>query len=96
MDIQAIDHVEFQVDDVRRTALYLCSAFGLRHCGEGGPGTGLDGQRSLLLGRGRIRLLLTAGLTSAHPATRFVRRHGDGVHGLVGAGPAGRYPGLRR
>jgi 4-hydroxymandelate synthase len=79
MDIQAIDHVEFYVDDAQRTALYLCAAFGFHCYGRGGPLTGLPDQRSVLLGQGGIRLLLTSGLTAGHPATRFVRQHGDGV-----------------
>jgi len=79
MDIHAIDHVEFYVEDAQRSALYLSAAFGFRCYGKGGPLTGLPDQRSVLLGQGGIRLLLTSGLTAGHPATRFVRQHGDGV-----------------
>lgn len=39
--------------------------------GPGGPGTGLPGQRSVLLGQGAIRLL-TSGLHPGHPASHLV------------------------
>lgn len=79
MTIQDIDHVEFYVGDAQQYAFYLCTAFGFRLCGQGGPETGLPGQRSLLLRQGGIQLLLTSGLHPGHPAARHVSRHGDGV-----------------
>ncbi|HET6211325.1 MAG TPA: 4-hydroxyphenylpyruvate dioxygenase, partial [Micromonosporaceae bacterium] len=63
MTIHGIDHVELYVGDARQTAYYLCSGFGFRICGQGGPETGLADQRSLLLGQGDIRILLTSGLS---------------------------------
>ncbi|MEV6525662.1 4-hydroxyphenylpyruvate dioxygenase [Longispora sp. NPDC051575] len=79
MNISGIDHVEFYVGDARQTAFYLCTAFGFRISGQGGPETGLAGQRSLLLRQGDVRIVLTSGLVPDHPATRYVGRHGDGV-----------------
>jgi 4-hydroxymandelate synthase len=79
MNILGIDHVEFYVGDARQTAYYLCTAFGFRPVGQGGPETGLTGQRTLLLRHGDIHLLLTSGLVPEHPATEYVARHGDGV-----------------
>jgi 4-hydroxymandelate synthase len=79
MNIQGIDHIEMYVGDARQTAYFLCTAFGFRIYGQGGPETGLVGQRSLLLGQGDIRILLTTGLTASHPAAEYVARHGDGV-----------------
>jgi 4-hydroxymandelate synthase len=79
MKIQGIDHIEFYVADLPSRAADLCAAFGFRACGYGGPDTGLPGQSSLLLRQGRAQILLTAGLAADHPATAYVRRHGDGV-----------------
>ena len=79
MKIQGIDHVELYVGDARQAAYFLCTAMGFRICGQGGPETGLHGQRSLLLGQGDARILLTTGLTPEHPASEYVARHGDGV-----------------
>lgn len=79
MEYLGIDHVEFYVGDARQAAFVLCSAFGFRLYGQGGPETGLPGQRSLLLGQGDCRVLLTSGLLPGHPAVEYVSRHGDGV-----------------
>ena len=79
MDILGIDHVEFYVGDARQSAFFLCTAFGFHVTGHGGPETGLDTQRTLLLSQGDSRVLLTSALSGAHPADGYVSRHGDGV-----------------
>jgi 4-hydroxymandelate synthase len=75
VDIQRVDHVELYVGDAQQMTFYLCGAFGFEVLGQGGTA----GQRSVLLGHGDIRLLLTSGLRAGDPATSFVQRHGDGV-----------------
>jgi 4-hydroxymandelate synthase len=75
----SIDHVEFYVGDAIAMTQSLGSVYGFRVYGRGGPETGLPGQRSVLLGQGAIRILLTSGLHEDHPASQFVARHGDGV-----------------
>ena len=94
MDVASVDHAEFYVGDAQQTAYFLCTAFGFHLYGRGGPETGLADQRSLLLGHGRIRILLTSGLTADHPATRYVLRHGDGV-ACLGDVHHGRDQGVR-
>lgn len=79
MNILDIDHIELYVGDAVAAAQSLCAAYGFRVYGHGGPDTGLAGQRSVLLGQGDIRILLTSGLHKDHPASQFVARHGDGV-----------------
>ncbi|MBV9446272.1 MAG: 4-hydroxyphenylpyruvate dioxygenase [Streptosporangiaceae bacterium] len=79
MNIGDIDHIELYVGDAIAVAQYLCTAYGFRVIGHGGPDTGLTSQRSVLLGQGDIRILLTSGLHKDHPASQFVARHGDGV-----------------
>src|SRR6266568_1451712 len=79
MKILDIDHIELYVGDAMAAAQSLCTAYGFRVYGRGGPDTGLPGQRSILLGQGDIRVLLTSGLKQDHPASQFVARHGDGV-----------------
>ena len=83
MRIEGVDHVEFYVGDAQQYAFYLCTAFGFRLVGQGGPETGLADQRSLLLRQGGIRLLLTSALNERHPAARYVARHGDGVASIA-------------
>jgi 4-hydroxymandelate synthase len=75
----SIDHIEFYVGDAIAMMQSLCSVYGFRVYGRGGPETGLPGQHSVLLGQGAIRILLTSGLHEDHPASQFVARHGDGV-----------------
>lgn len=79
MKIEGIDHIEFYVQDARRSAAVLCEGYGFQIAGHGGTKTGLPGQESLLLRQGRVQFLLTTGLHEAHPAAAYVGRHGDGV-----------------
>jgi 4-hydroxymandelate synthase len=79
MNVGDIDHIELYVGDAIAVAQSLCTAYGFRVCGHGGPDTGLLGQRSVLLGHGDIRILLTTGLHKDHPASQYVARHGDGI-----------------
>jgi len=79
MNILDIDHIELYVGDAIAAAQSLCTAYGFRVYGHGGPDTGLPGQRTVLLGQGDIRILLTSGLHKDHPASQFVAKHGDGV-----------------
>lgn len=79
MEILGIDHIEMYVGDARQAAYWFGTAVGFRQCGHGGPETGLDGQRSLLLRHGDVRMLLTSALTAEHPAADYVHRHGDGI-----------------
>jgi 4-hydroxymandelate synthase len=79
MNLSGIDHIELYVGDARQAAFYYCTAFGFQVRAQGGPETGLKGQRSLLLTQGDIRMVLTSPLVADHPAAEFVHKHGDGV-----------------
>jgi 4-hydroxymandelate synthase len=79
MNLSGIDHIELYVGDARQAAFYYCTAFGFRLHAQGGPETGLKGQRSLLIAQGDIRMVLTTALEPDHPAAEFVSKHGDGV-----------------
>jgi 4-hydroxymandelate synthase len=79
MEIHGIDHVELYVGDARQAAYWFGTAMGFAQCGHGGPETGLDGRRSLLMRHGDVRLLLTSALAADHPAAAYVHRHGDGI-----------------
>ncbi|WP_437785429.1 4-hydroxyphenylpyruvate dioxygenase [Sorangium sp. So ce1097] len=86
-----VDHVRFEriafvelyVRDAAEAAVPYVDTFGFETIAEAGPETGLDGHRSVLLGQGRLRLVLTASLTGAGPAAEYVRRHGDGVRDIA-------------
>ena len=75
VEIRQVDHVELYVGDAQQMTFYLCHTFDFEVLGQGS----VAGQRSVLLGQGDIRLLLTSGLRADQPATGYVQRHGDGV-----------------
>ncbi|WP_238011090.1 4-hydroxyphenylpyruvate dioxygenase [Dactylosporangium sp. AC04546] len=79
MEILGTDHIELYVGDAWQAAGQLCATYGFHVIGQGGPETGLAGQRSVLLGQRDIRILLTSGLSSGHRASRYVAQHGEGV-----------------
>jgi 4-hydroxymandelate synthase len=79
MSILGIDHIEFYAADADQTAKELCTSFGLRVSGQGGPETGQPTCRTLLLTQADVHILVTSALSDAHPATEWVARHGDGV-----------------
>jgi 4-hydroxymandelate synthase len=79
MNVTTIDHLELYVGDLTRVTGNFYDGFGFRRLGHSGPDADATGARSVLLGAGGIRLLLTQGLVPDHPASRYVERHGDGV-----------------
>jgi 4-hydroxymandelate synthase len=79
MHVHGIDHVEFYVEDADRAADAFCTAYGFRVQGRIGPATGRPDHRSVLVGQRGIQILFTTGLSAGHPATEYVRRHGDGL-----------------
>ncbi|BDM71678.1 4-hydroxyphenylpyruvate dioxygenase [Streptomyces nigrescens] len=83
MSDYTVSHVEFHVGDARQAAYYYRTAFGFETLAEGGPETGLADRRSILLGQGDIRLLMTSDLTADGPVARYVARHGDGVANIA-------------
>ncbi len=66
MKVQGIDHLEFYVADASDAADELCAAYGFRIHGEGGPVTGLAGQRSVLVRLADIQILLTSAVSADH------------------------------
>lgn len=89
MTILGIDHVEFYVGDLEKSAAALCGSFGFHtacavpdETGDPG-GASTAGSRSLLLRQGSIKLLLTAASSPRHPAADYVQRHGDGVASIA-------------
>ncbi|SRR6266487_357657 len=83
MSVSGIDHVEYYVADLARSAASLCDAFGFRVAGRQPLDTGPAGQRSLLLRQGQIQLLLTSPASADHPAAEYLRQHGDGVAAIA-------------
>lgn len=77
--ILGFDHLELYVGNAKQSAAYYAHAFGFECTAVRGLVTGERACASYLVEQGDIRLLLTSGLHSSHPAARSVRRHGDSV-----------------
>lgn len=73
------DHLELWVGNARAVSHFLQSGFGFDCVAYSGPETGVRDRVGYLLEQGRIRLLVSAGLTEDSEIVRHVRRHGDGV-----------------
>ncbi|MGW5053890.1 4-hydroxyphenylpyruvate dioxygenase [Actinokineospora sp. NPDC004072] len=71
MHVQDIDHVEFHVGDADGVAAALCAEYGFRRIGAR--------PHAVLLGQGRIRILLTGGPEAA----AYVAKHGDGLAAIA-------------
>jgi 4-hydroxymandelate synthase len=78
MRIKGIDHVEWYVGNLEKSAETLCHDYGFEVASQGVPDPDADGQ-TVVLRHGPVTLLITAARSPGHPAAEFVRRHGDGV-----------------
>ena len=77
------DSIEFWVGNARAMAGFLSGAFGFTVTAYAGPETGRADRASYLLEQGRIRLVVTSGLTPESEIWNHVRAHGDGAHDLA-------------
>ncbi|HWC82836.1 MAG TPA: 4-hydroxyphenylpyruvate dioxygenase [Pseudonocardiaceae bacterium] len=74
---EAIDYVEFYVDDLETKTRTWVDGYGFSVIGTGGSAG--QGFRSVALRHGSITLVLTEGIAPGHPASGYVLTHGDGV-----------------
>ncbi len=73
------DHIEFYVGNAKQAAYYYQHAWGFTPVAYAGLETGRRDAASYVLQQGKIRLVLTAPLSSNNPIADHVRKHGDGV-----------------
>ncbi|WP_158620785.1 4-hydroxyphenylpyruvate dioxygenase [Corallococcus sp. AB038B] len=81
--VDEIEYIELCVGDLLQSTRFFTDALGFRRVAEGGPETGLEAQRCVLMQQGRCRVLLTQGLTPESPSSEYVQRHGDGVRDIA-------------
>ena len=74
-----VDHVRFFVGNAKQTAYFYAHCFGFQVAQFADLTTGSRDEASYLLTQGNIRFILTTGITPDHPASKEVRRFGDGV-----------------
>src|ERR1035437_3716104 len=81
--VDSFHHVELYVGNARQAAHFYCSTFGFKPFAYSGPETGLKTQCSYVLKLNDIRVVLTTPLTHDHPASEWLKRHGDSVHDIA-------------
>jgi len=79
LPLKGTDHVEFYVGNARQAAYFYRTAFGMSLVAYAGPETGQRDRASYVVQQGKIRLVLTTPLSSAHPIAQHIHRHGDAV-----------------
>jgi 4-hydroxyphenylpyruvate dioxygenase len=79
MPIRNWDHIEFYVGNARQAARYYATTFGFTPVAYAGMETGVRDRASYVLEQGKIRFVLTSGLTADSPIAQHCLAHGDGV-----------------
>ncbi len=79
LPINGTDHIELYVGNAKQAAHYYKTAFGFQSLAYAGPETGVRDVASYVLKQGKIRLVLTTPLSSKHPVSEHIFKHGDGV-----------------
>jgi 4-hydroxyphenylpyruvate dioxygenase len=83
LELRGYDHLELWVGNAKQAAHYYRTALGFDLVAYAGPETGMAGRASYVMQQGRVRFVLTAGLTADHPVVRHQARHGDGVQAVA-------------
>lgn len=72
-------HIELAVGNAKQAMHYYRTVFGFTPVAYAGPETGVRDRASWVLEQGRIRLVVSAGLSPDHELVRHQATHGDGV-----------------
>jgi 4-hydroxyphenylpyruvate dioxygenase len=83
LPINGTDHIELYVGNAKQAAHFYKTAFGFQSLAYAGPETGVRDVASYVLKQGKIRLVLTTPLSSTHPYSDHIKKHGDGVKMLA-------------
>lgn len=81
--VEGVHHVEFYVGNAKQAVHFYRSAFGFQPHAYAGPETGSREQVSYVLKQGHVFLVLTTPLSSRHPGSALLARHGDFVHDVA-------------
>lgn len=83
LELLAVDHVRMYVGNAMQARAYYSSHFGFIADQYSDLTTGSREEATHLMVQGDIRLALTSGLTTLHPASQEVARYGDGVKDIA-------------
>jgi 4-hydroxyphenylpyruvate dioxygenase len=79
LPLHGTDYVELYVGNAKQSAHYYKTAFGFQDYAYAGPETGVKDKVSYVLIQDKMRIMLTTPLSSSHPITEHLKKHGDGV-----------------
>src|SRR5438876_6742918 len=77
--LRRIDHVKFFVGNARQSAYFYRNAFGFEVVAYAGLETRVRQEAGYVLKQGQICFVLVSPLSSQHPESQRLVRHGDGV-----------------
>ena len=77
--INDFNHIECYVGNAKQSIYYYCNILGFEPYAYKGPETGSKDSVSYVLKNNRIYIVLTTPLTSKHPGSKWLLKHGDGV-----------------
>src|SRR5436309_8327458 len=77
--LRRIDHVRFFVGNARQSAFFYRNAFGFDVIAYAGLETKMRHEAGYVMRQGHITFVLVSPLSSQHPDSQRLIRHGDGV-----------------
>ncbi len=77
--IKGIDHLEFYVGNAKQAATFYSKCFGFTNTAYQGLETGERKVTSYVMEQGEIRFVLSSALSSEHPISQSVLKHGDTI-----------------
>lgn len=83
LPLKRMDHLEFYVGNAKQSAQYYRTVLGFTISAYRGPETGHRETASYLLTQGKMKVVLTSSMSSAHEVAKHVAKHGDGVKVLA-------------
>ena len=81
--IKRFKYIEFYVGNAKQAVHFYRSAFGFSTHAYCGPETGVYSHVSYVLKNKKIFFILTTPLKSSHPASDWLKKHGDGVRNVA-------------
>jgi 4-hydroxyphenylpyruvate dioxygenase len=79
LPLRRIDHVRFFVGNARQSAYFYRNAFGFEVAAYAGLETRSKNEAGYVLKQGKITFVLVSPLSSQHPESQRLVKHGDGV-----------------
>lgn len=76
-------HLEFYVGNAKQAREYYKKVFGFSDYAYAGPETGVRDRVSYVLRKNKVFYVLTTPLSSNHPISDWLKKHGDGVYDVA-------------